>query len=345
MRVLPKLVCGAALVGLFCALAPLLSSAHADTKDEHGPGIELLIESISWSPDGARFVLSSDFGHHDGPDGDFYIWTVNIDGTNLTQITAPGESEGYKDRNVAWSPDGEKIAFDSNRNNLRALPNRLDLFQIFTVNPNGSGLTQVTTTTKYAQKMPAWRPDGERFAVITTRAGTDLIVISADGNTEYNYLAGSQRHEAYASWSPDGSRVCYRVVDRFKATGDEARLVVCNADGSSQAAIHTSPDWLDLKPAWSPTADLVAFIDRDYSQPNQLPCLWTIDSSGNNLTKVLDFRAAGLSRELGSPTWSPDGQRIAFVVGNYDTHEAEIWHVRANGTNLTKVPITWPEGG
>lgn len=47
MRILPKLVCGVALVTLYWALALLLSSAHADTQDEHGPGIKLLIDSIS----------------------------------------------------------------------------------------------------------------------------------------------------------------------------------------------------------------------------------------------------------------------------------------------------------
>lgn len=301
-----------------------------------------------WSPDGARLVLSSNSGDLDGPDSDFYVWTVNTDGSNLTQITSPGESEGYKDRNVAWSPDGQKIAFDSNRNNLRALPNGLDLFQIFTVNPNGSGLTQITTTTEYAHKMPAWRLDGQRFAVITTRgSGADIVVISADGGTEYNYLAGTQRYEGCASWSPDGSKLCYKVKDRYKDTGDEARIVVCNADGSSQAGVYTSRELVDIVPAWSPTADLIAFLGpHDSPRKPWASGLWTIDSTGGNLTEVLDLDAHGLTPQWGvRPGWSQDGDRIAFVVGNYDSHEAEIWHVRANGTDLTKVPITWPEGG
>ena len=58
-----------------------------------------------WSPDGSRIVFYSN------NDGDFEIYTINRDGTNMRRITVNdnGDSE------PSWSPDGNKILFNSNR--------------------------------------------------------------------------------------------------------------------------------------------------------------------------------------------------------------------------------------
>jgi Tol biopolymer transport system component len=86
----------------------------------------------NWSPDGRRVVFQA------LPN----VWAVNADGTGLTQLTF--DTDGSVSVNPSYSPDGTKIIFghtaaDGNRD-------------LFTMNPDGTGLHQVTRT-----------PDDERF--------------------------------------------------------------------------------------------------------------------------------------------------------------------------------------
>ena len=90
-------------------------------------------DKIDWSPDGARIAFSSpEFGVRRGVSSN--VFTVRPDGAGLVKIT---NSRGGKINNGldSWSPDGKKIAFVSNRTGK---------YEIYVVNANGSGVTQVT---------------------------------------------------------------------------------------------------------------------------------------------------------------------------------------------------------
>src|SRR3954454_2889143 len=80
--------------------------------------------TLSWSPDGAKLVAELwDCEFQCTQD----IYTMNLDGTGLTNITA---ADGMEDRHPAWSPDGTKIAFSGFVNGAAGL---------YTMNPDGSG--------------------------------------------------------------------------------------------------------------------------------------------------------------------------------------------------------------
>jgi dipeptidyl aminopeptidase/acylaminoacyl peptidase len=92
-----------------------------------------LADKIDWSPDGARIAFSSP-GIGDLPGVSSNVFTVRPDGTGLVKLT---NSRGGKIHNGldSWSPDGKKIAFVSNRTGT---------YEIYVMNANGSGVTQVT---------------------------------------------------------------------------------------------------------------------------------------------------------------------------------------------------------
>jgi len=90
-----------------------------------------MADKIDWSPAGSRIVFSMpEFG----PPQSSNVYTIRPDGTGLLQLT---HDTGGKINNGAdsWSPDGRKIAFASNR---AGTP------QVFVMNADGSGVTQLT---------------------------------------------------------------------------------------------------------------------------------------------------------------------------------------------------------
>ena len=102
---------------------------------------------------------------------------MNADGTGQTRLT----NSPNQDLEPAWSPDGQKIAFASNRNGG---PN------IWIMNANGTRPTQLTSTTQ-PEGDPAWSPDGTKIAFSSKRSS------DAKNGTRGRHL----RHE------PDGTNL------------------------------------------------------------------------------------------------------------------------------------------
>jgi Tol biopolymer transport system component len=109
------------------------------------PGFEDLSSTGDWSPQGNEIVFSV----HLTPDLHSSIWVVHANGTGLHEINVQPASDcggANADPNAqgcnhtVWSPDGTKIAF------VRSHSNVVD-GEVYTVNLDGTGLTQVTHTT------------------------------------------------------------------------------------------------------------------------------------------------------------------------------------------------------
>jgi TolB protein len=114
--------------------------------------------SPAWSPDGRRLAVSSvrdrNGMHQEGSDEDGYdgeIYVMDADGRNQTRLT----HERGNDVSPAWSPDGTRIAFASDRN----FPSQFGVEndEIYSVAPDGSCLTWLTNGAP-ASAGPAWRP-------------------------------------------------------------------------------------------------------------------------------------------------------------------------------------------
>jgi len=77
------------------------------------------------------------------------LFVVRADGTGYRQLT----DDAFRDRGPRWSPDGEQIAFYSDRSGR---------YEIWSIRPDGSGLTQLTKTTGPGPWLPEWSPSTER---------------------------------------------------------------------------------------------------------------------------------------------------------------------------------------
>ncbi len=138
--------------------------------------------SPSWSPDGSHIAFVSD--REGGPQ--IYIMTAN--GTHLQRVTKNG------DYNVgpSWSPKGDRILYCRREGD--------NSFQIYSINPDGTGETRLTTAGR--NEYPHWSPDG-RFIVFTSnRDGKPAIyVMRSDGSAQTRVSMG-KGGDSQPVWSP-----------------------------------------------------------------------------------------------------------------------------------------------
>ncbi len=142
-----------------------------------GPAISV---SPSFSPNSREIVFNSDRG------GSPQVYIMDVDGTNLRRVTF----QGNYNSSPRWSPRGDKIVFMC----------RMGGNQICLINPDGSGLQQLTT--QGINEDPAWSPDGRHIVFSSTRMGQrDIYVMHADGSEQTRLTQGKQE-EYLPDWSP-----------------------------------------------------------------------------------------------------------------------------------------------
>ena len=133
-----------------------------------------------WSPDSKSVVFESK------RDGNWEIYTVGIDGENLTRIT---ENE-KTDRNAEWSSGG--IVFESQRDGN---------WEIYKSDPDGNNQVNLSNDPKSDQK-PIWSPKGKRILFESKRDGKrEIYFMQADGADVKN-LTNHPENDTDARWNP-----------------------------------------------------------------------------------------------------------------------------------------------
>ena len=233
------------------------------------------------------------------------IYVMDADGSNQTRVTR-GPSGDWS---PAWSPDGHRIAFHSDRDGNR---------EIYVMDGNGSNQTRLTRDA--ANDMgPTWSPDGRRIAFHSDRdENSDIYVMDADGSNQTRLTRGTSWDESPA-WSPDGRRIA------FESWGYErSGIYVMDADGSNQTRLTRG--WDAWSPTWSPDGRRIAFSCwRDGNDD-----IWVMDADGFNYSRLTRNEAADWS-----PAWSPDGSRIAFESSR--DGDLEIYVMDVDGSNQTRL--------
>jgi Tol biopolymer transport system component len=123
-----------------------------DVRPLTPPGMDMNFEPARWSPQGNDIVFSAHV-----PDGSYRssLMLVHADGTDLHEVAIPGCGGALSDPasigcvHPSWSPDGRTIIFTE----LDAATGDRD---IYTVNPDGSGLTRITNTPGTSENLPSW---------------------------------------------------------------------------------------------------------------------------------------------------------------------------------------------
>jgi Tol biopolymer transport system component len=269
-----------------------------------------------------RFRATTDGSRSDNTGAD--IWTIDPDGSNPVNVTA-GTSDGGD--LPAWSADGQKIAFSSDR---VSPANPVAVSQIFVMRADGSHPRQLTFDTHYDLD-PAFAPDGRRIVFDQQFAAPDsdvddqdILVMSADGTGERNITNSPGVDDAQPNWSPDGTRIAFTS----NCDGDY-EIYTARPDGSHVHQLTVNTDLFDGRPNWSPDGNRIAF----FSDRGGNGAIWTMSADGIH-PRQITFGGSDFN-----PAWSPDGRMMSFA--SFRTGFADIFTMHANGadqTDLTNDP-------
>jgi Domain of unknown function (DUF5050) len=182
----------------------------------------------------------------------------------------------------AWSPSGTRLAVS-------------DLGDIYTVNPDGSGQTPLTSTG--TDVVPAWSPDGAKIAFSSFRDGNwEIYVMNADG-TSPTRLTNDPADDFVPNWSPDGAWIAF-----YSSREGNYEIYKMRPDGSGVTRL-TNAGAQDTLPNWSPDGAWITFdSDRDGNFE-----IYKMRANGTDVTRLTSDAASDRH-----PVWSPDGTKIAF---------------------------------
>ena len=244
-------------------------------------------------------------------DGNTDIYVMDGDGRNERRLTV----HPARDRYPTWSPDGKKIAFESNRNNVNK-----DHMQIWVIDADGKNPTRISDG--LSDGYPDWSPGGTKIVYDAHLhpeehhvAPAGITVVDADGKDKRLLT----REGAHPTWSPDGERIAF-ISGR---NGIVSQLYVMDADGQNQ--MQLTHDFVRKRlPSWSHDGKRIAYVGDNV--------IWVVDSDGEN-PRQLTWHVTE-----SDPTWSPDSGSIAFTSFGRDPGIVGIYTVDVTNGAVDPLP-------
>jgi len=238
------------------------------------------------------------------------IFIMNTDGSDQHMVSTG------KGRTTCsfFYPDGKKILYASTHLGSSECPPRPDYskgyvwgvyssYDIFTANPDGSHLKQLTNAPGYDAEAVI-SPDGKKIVFTSLRNGDlDIYIMDADGSN-VKQLTHELGYDGGPTFSPDGKLIVYRA--HHPKTEQEIK------------------DYKDL-------------LAQNLIRPTYLE-IWLMNTDGSNKRQITDLGAASFA-----PAFYPDGKRIIFSsnvgstggMGNF-----ELYGVDLDGKNLERLTYT-----
>jgi Tol biopolymer transport system component len=214
--------------------ATTLYVVNADGTNEHRLNSTYFgsMEQPSWSPDGSQIIFS---GRSPSPELQLGLFLINSDGSgDVSRLTTGNDSF------PRWAPDGGLISF------IR--PPTGTAPDIFTVHPDGTGLTNVTQTDT-DESAPAWSPDGTRFVFHSDPLinNIDIYTVATDGSDKQR-LTTDAAHDINPSWQPvfdttDPQVQCGSADDAWHADNIS---ITCTAGDSGSGLADSSQSSFQL---------------------------------------------------------------------------------------------------
>ena len=287
-----------------------------------------------FSSDGKQLIFQSTREGH----GCDQIYTMNVDGSNAKMI-----SNGDGRTTCSYFFPGQKrVLYSSTFLGGKQCPPRPDFskgyvwavyptFDIFTANPDGSNLKQLTNTPGYDAETTITL-DGRKLVFTSMRDGDlDIYTMDANGKT-VRRLTNELGYDGGPFWSYDGKQIVYRAnhpkTDQEKADYTELlkqnlirptalEIWVMNADGSNKRQV-TSNGKANFGPYFFPDGKRVIFASNMDDPRGRNFDLYKINTDGTGLERITFNDTFD-----GFPMFSPDGKKLVFASNRNGKSQGE----------------------
>lgn len=207
---------------------------------------------------------------------------------------------------------------------------------IYVKSVTGKTYTQLTMDPS-DDVMPTFSPDGKQIAFASNRSGNwDIFITTMDGGRPIQVTSEADP-ELHPTWSADGTKLAY-----CKFGTQSMRWEIWVTEVASPGVRH----FLDygVFPSWNPdVAKNKILFQRARQRGSRDYSIWTVDYINNEAMSPTEIVSAA-NAALINPTWSPDGNRIAFVTvvepetdSGSKPSQSDLWVVNIDGSGRTSL--------
>ncbi len=276
-----------------CLLDPANPGAVTNLTDNGSASYD---EKPIWSPDGNKVAFVSDFTKSGHGERNVFVMEPGAAGqaVNLAIQITPYSSGGKAIADLAWSPDGSRIAYTRGNN--------AGDDSVWVVNADGTTTFPLEIGGPGAKRHPTWSPDSARIAYAVVKNAPEQIYVAPSTGGIGPALPNGVGHEP--EWSPDGLRIAFDGYQPKSFSNVDLHIV--GADGSGTPLIVPPSAYTEWTfNAWSPDGGRIAYR--------------ATDSGGRSIYRVMNADGGG-DHPVASPgegdaryaSWSPDGSRVVY---------------------------------
>ncbi len=281
-------------------------------------GCRGLLESIPPAYNGKiAFVVATGAGYE--------IYLLDCVKNNILRLT----NNEYTDSYPVFSPDGSKIAFESDRDYFAGE-------EIYLMDADGKNQVRLTYTNPLSRdRSPVFTHDGSKIVFVSNRDGVDnqeIYSMDITGSNQIN-LTNSSGNDVNPAFSPDNTEIAY-VSNNDDV--DVYGIYKMNTDGSGKIKLAS----VGQSPNFSPDGKHIVFHAM-VQNPVWNDEIFIMSADGSNKIRISDYPGSA-DRHDRNPKFSPDGSTIIFESFQRYVHisnpNPEIYTIRINdGNTLVKL--------
>lgn len=321
------------------------------------------VSGVEVSPDGNTILYGVSYYSIEQNKGNRDLYTMNIDGSENTQITKTPKSEF----NAVWRPDGQKIGFLSAESGS---------VQIWEMNPDGTDRTQISnieggvtgfkysldqTKILYTKEVSFASPFADLYEGLPNASGrlnndlmyrhwdqwvdtySHVFFADYDGSklsNDKDILEGEQYQSPLkpfggieqVNWSSDSKAIAYtckKLKGKDASLSTNSDIYFYNIETAETINLSDGIMGFDVSPVFSPDGKWVAWesMERDGYESDQVRLFLMNLASGEKI-----YASKGFDQNVGGLTWSNDSKKIyftsdwhgAFQIYSYNLKKEEI---------------------